>query len=380
MKKQLILSAITLCLAGSVFADPSPVLSQQLKMDTLKKKISELKQNIDNNTDKHETLMEELSKTESQIGLLNVSLQRVDKRLSDLPKEIKSLKQRITFNEKKMKQQQTVFAKQIRQAYMAGQQDFLKLLLQEESPEKISRLMAYHRALSKERRDLIVSIDDRTKTLAQDKAKIHKEIGDLEQLKAAQTNQQLALYTSKKYRQEIIKHIQKEIHSHRTQLAQLKEDKKQLAQVIARLERTHRWDRHPRQPFSKMKGQLPVPTIGRVNKQFGDHVLNSPITYNGLFISAKQGADIKAIYPGNVVFADWLRGFGLMMIIDHGDGYMSLYAHNESLYKHAGETVEANELIAKVGHTGGQSKPGLYFEIRHNGQAVNPARWVNSLV
>ena len=307
MITRLSLTLIALLSLSSVQADLSPVLSQQMKMDNLKKKISDLKQNIENNKDKHETLMEELSKTESQIGLLNVSLQNIEIRLGHLPNEIKTLKQRIAKNESIMAKQQAVFAKQIRQAYMAGQQDFLKLLLQEESPEKISRLMAYYRSLSNARKDLIVSIDDKTKTLAADKTKIHKELGHLEKLKAAQTNQKVALYTSKKYRQEIIKHIQSEISDHKQQLAQLQQDKEQLTKVLARLERTHRWDRHPRQPFKNMKGRLIAPTSGHISKHFGDHVLKSQLTYNGLFITAKQGTDIKSIYPGNVVFGDWLR-------------------------------------------------------------------------
>ena len=128
-------------------------------------------------------------------------------------------------------------------------------------------------------------------------------------------------------------------------------------------------------PFVREKGKLLLPVSGRITDRFGTSRNNGKLRWNGIFIAAPRGAPVRAIHYGRVVFSDWLRGFGLLLIIDHGDGYMSLYGHNQVLYTEVGDWVTAGEIVATVGDTGGQNRAGLYFEIRYKGKPTNPQLW-----
>lgn len=380
MMTRWILSSLFFLLCASVHADLNPVIQHKNELKDLNSKINTLQQSIDNASDKHETLMEELAKTETQIGTLNVSLDKIIGKLDKLPNEITALHKKIASNESFLQEQQKTLAKQIRAAYIAGQHDVLKLLLQEESPERISRLMEYYRAIGDARSQLIKNIDEKNKTLTVDRQKAKQEKSHLEKLRTTQQDQQQKLQQSKQYREAVLKEINAELAQHKNELTQLNQNKRSLEKVLTRLKKRTRESGETPKPFDTLLHRLPLPTQGNIAKTFGEPILQSNLVYNGIFIQAPEGRPVRSIYSGNVVFADWLRGFGLLIIVDHGDGYMSLYAHNESLFKHAGESVQADEVIAKVGHTGGHPQPGLYFEIRHNGIPADPKKWFKSLV
>jgi septal ring factor EnvC (AmiA/AmiB activator) len=128
--------------------------------------------------------------------------------------------------------------------------------------------------------------------------------------------------------------------------------------------------------FGALRGKLKLPVAGQIANYFGSARADGGTTWKGLFIRAADGAPVRAVAAGVVVFADWLRGFGNLMIVDHGEGYMSLYSNNESLYKQAGDAVKTGETIATVGNSGGQESPGVYFELRHQSRPINPMTWI----
>jgi len=130
------------------------------------------------------------------------------------------------------------------------------------------------------------------------------------------------------------------------------------------------------QPFGKLLGKLSLPARGRISHHFGSRRSTGKLRWQGITIDASEGNEVRAIYHGRVAFADWLRNFGMLIIIDHGDGYMSLYAHNQALYRDVGEWVDQGDVIATIGNSGGQDQSGLYFEIRHNGTPADPSRWI----
>jgi septal ring factor EnvC (AmiA/AmiB activator) len=193
------------------------------------------------------------------------------------------------------------------------------------------------------------------------------------------------LESMRQARRETLAALNREIRANSQTLERLRGDERQLQAllesiraVLAEIPTQGR----DRRPFRSLKGRLPWPTAGKVDNRFGRSRLGvaGKLTWNGAFIRANTQPTVHAISQGRVVFADWMRGYGLLVIIDHGGGYMSLYGHNQSLYKVAGDWVEPGELIARVGDSGGQDAPGLYFEIRHRGKPVNPARWCSRKV
>ncbi|MEJ2416360.1 MAG: peptidoglycan DD-metalloendopeptidase family protein, partial [Exilibacterium sp.] len=178
-------------------------------------------------------------------------------------------------------------------------------------------------------------------------------------------------------RQKTLARLNASINNKDQQLKQLAQDRAHLEHLLQEvIEVTAGWQPQDNsQPFAKLRGKLPWPTKGAIVHSFGSSRSAGKMKWNGVMINASQGAEVTAIHRGQVVFADYLRGHGLLMIVDHGDNYMSLYAHNQALYKTTGDRVKAGEVIANVGNSGGLARAGLYFEIRFRGQPTNPAKW-----
>jgi septal ring factor EnvC (AmiA/AmiB activator) len=193
-----------------------------------------------------------------------------------------------------------------------------------------------------------------------------------------QRSQRDALETSRRERGELLADLNRDIHNTKQRLSQLKEDEQSLQELVKRLRRALAEIPSPRGPgksFAQLKGRLRLPAEGAIAARFGMPRQVGQLKWQGILIDAPDGADVNAVAAGRVVFADWLRGFGLLLIIDHGDGYMSLYGYNQGLHKNVGDSVKAGELIATVGNSGSHSQSGLYFEIRHQGSPVDPLLW-----
>jgi septal ring factor EnvC (AmiA/AmiB activator) len=193
-----------------------------------------------------------------------------------------------------------------------------------------------------------------------------KKESDIQRLKLARTG-----------RQEIMTALNADIRDKGKQLSGMQQDEKGLQELLERLRRElaeRPVDPVTRKPFRALKGKMRWPSDGSLAARFGADK-GSGLSWDGVLISAREGSEVRAVYHGRVVFADWLRGFGLLLIIDHGNGYMTLYGHNQALFKETGEWVEADEPVALIGSSGGRLKAGLYFEVRHKGRPVNPKAW-----
>jgi septal ring factor EnvC (AmiA/AmiB activator) len=214
--------------------------------------------------------------------------------------------------------------------------------------------------------------------------KVSDDIGQQKQLLLA-TRQKIvderrSLTSEKKQRKQLLARLSKDIAGKEQQLAQFKEDELRLEKLLSDIRRVVK-QMAPPMPvkqtlFSEMRGRLPWPATGTLLAGFGSSYKGGRLRRQGVVIGAEEGETVSAVASGRVVFADWLRGFGLMLIIDHGKGYMSLYGHNQNLLKNTGDWVEAGEAIASVGSSGGKARSGLYFEIRDQGKAVNPVQWL----
>ena len=265
----------------------------------------------------------------------------------------------------------------MRAAFVIGRQGFLKLLLDQRDPGAVSRNLRYYDYFNRARARRIHAVTkelDRIDTL---RASIAHQMDALHRLQARQRQEKGSLQDQQRARGEVLAKVNARIKTRSQRLARMVDNEHRLETLLQRLRQalSDIPDTAGNLPFRRLKGRLQWPSKGTIENRFGDSRRLGNLKWHGVLIDAGMGADVHAVYHGRVAFADWLRGFGLLIIIDHGDGYMSLYGHNQSLYKEVGDWVETGEVIASVGNSGGRNHPGLYFEIRHNGVPTNPVLW-----
>ena len=296
----------------------------------------------------------------------------------------------------------------IRQQYFSGQADTANLLMNGENPNQITRNLTYFSYINRARNQLISELQQNLNQLNQLTQAQQQQQARLTQIRQQHEQQRLALQTQRQIKQQVVKQLGTEIQQQRQQLATLEQNEKRITKLMqdiaraiakrkakeaaalraraaaanSRTTKSIRTERAPNQPFTpdiglgRLKGHLILPTHGELIHRFGTPREQGGTLWKGLFIKAPAGQPVHSIASGEVVFADWLRGFGNLIIVDHGGGYMSLYSNNETLYKQVGNSVKAGDTIASVGNTGGNSETGLYFELRYQSQAFDPSNWI----
>ena len=316
---------------------------------------------------------------EDQIKLTGSSLDKIRKEIGAYQGQIDKLDREL--------------GGQVKAAYALGQQDKLKLMLNQQDPALSSRMMVYYEYLNKSRLEKLTNLRQTVNYLDQlDKDK-QKETELLEKNLEQRKSEQAALDGVRKQRNELIGRLNDDFYSKQDQLSLLKESENKLINLIQTLENEtdevnqeaenqHSETNCQETPdsfpklngdFSTLKGKLPLPVRGKLANMFTDPPADA--NWKGVLINAKEGAEIKSVTKGKVAYAGTLKGYGLLIIVEHDKQFMSLYAFNQSLFKRKGDSVEAGDVIASVGQSGGRSKPGLYFEIRQNGKPVDPLLW-----
>ena len=337
-------------------------------------------------------LQKELTKTKNSRNELQEALQGSEEEISDLTKKIESIKEALAREKKQLiqhqreraelersrKKQQQQINLIVRQAYMLGRQSQIKLLLNQEAPYRITRLLRYHDyivAAHKEKMDIYLDTIEKINTVEQTIIATTERLENNQQQLNARYQ---ALKASQSQRLATLTKLNRELRSKGDTLSQLKVDQERLEKLLEEATRALSQLILPgdAKPFQTVKGKLPYPARGRITQYYGSPRLNGKLRWKGLLIAGKLGDQVVSVHHGRVIFSDYLRGHGLLLIIDHGDGYMSLYAHNQTLLKETGDWVGSKEPIATLGNTGGQTQAGLYFEIRHNGQPQNPKPWL----
>lgn len=351
---------------------------KQAELEKLRSHISSLRDDIDSTRTLHSSVSQELQTTEVEIGKRVNNLKQLNRKLKRQQRQLNSLYKDKREHEKKVAQQRELLGQQLRTAYINGQQEYLKLLLNQQNPAAVSRVMTYYDYFNRARTDHIEQALKTIQDLEVVKIKIEKQQVVLKKLK----NQELAgkkeLEKSYQARAVIVAQLQKELRNKDMQLSQLLENEKNIQQLLQAIrEVMPELLKVPNEtlPFAKLRGKLQWPAAGTIRNLYGAARTEGRLNWNGILINAPQGQDVHAVARGRVAYAEYLRGYGLLIIIDHGDGYMSLYGQNQSLFKETGDWVESGEVIASIGNSGGQQHSGLYFEIRHNGSPTNPGKW-----
>ncbi len=324
-----------------------------------------------------------ISKANRRLFELASERKNINSKISQLEEEYDALKERIATERQSL-------ARLIHRQYLAGEPESLRLLLNRQDANETARQLHYFGYVSRARADLIANLRANLSELDDLTQQVRAQSERLAKLEREETKQKKSLEKQKRARQRVLSKASDEIAQQRNEISKLKRDELRLAELIKKLaaeaERRRQAARLKNQSlpdasqgnsaFGKLKGRLRLPVIGELTNRFGQPRKDSGLSWKGLFIAANSGETVKAIASGEVVYADWLRGFGNLMILDHGAGFMSLYGNNEALLRQVGERLVAGDTIASVGNSGGNAESGLYFELRRNGRPFDPLPWV----
>ena len=322
-------------------------------------------------------LSAELQESEKLIGLSAKRLHQIDKELHRQQARLDDLEKEYRGQLEALQVERQALTQQVRAAYAMGRQQRLKILLNQQDPAIVSRLMVYYDYFNKARLEQMGRIRQSMAGLQRVRAEIGSERAQLLELQSSALAEREQQEINRQQRQAVVDSLSLEMRDKGERLAALMKDQEQLQALLKQLHQQQLatpLEQTETQPISALKGKLRWPVKGRVRASFGTAKAGN-LKWDGMIIAAPEGREVHAIHRGRVAFADWLRGFGLLMIIDHGGGYMSLYGHNQSLFRETGEWVEAGERVALVGNSGGRSDFGVYFGIRVDGNPVNPKKW-----
>lgn len=360
------------------------------ELDKVESDINEVKLNMQRLTEQKDSLQGLLADIENRYGEIAALLKKVQIQIDQKRGNLDKIRLDILAYQSEKDKLGIELAGQIRSAYAMGQQEKLKLLLNQQDPVLSTRMMAYFNYINKERLKKLADIKAAVQHLDELDKQQQTETELLEQDLERKHSEQVALDQVRKQRNELLLQINNDFSTNEQQLSQLQESENRLKKLMSSLPITEEelaFDGGQERDlstsvdnsselngdFPTLKGKLPWPVSGQLVHKFGSS--RSGGSWDGVLINASEGMEIKAVTRGKVVYAEWLRGYGLLTIIDHGQGYMTLYAFNQSLYKRTGDFVEAGDVIASVGQSGGRSQAGLYFGIRRLGVPIDPVEW-----
>ena len=321
--------------------------------------------------------LENSERKAAQLVLEGRRLKKVQTRLNISLSELSNSASRLRQQRQLLRQQ---LARQLRVAYAIGREGRLKLVINGQEPGDLPRLLRYHDYFSAARRQRISKLNTANQRLQETLASIQKQQRQLQNLAKRQDQQTLELAGERDLRASALMKTERELSNQRQRLAALNQNKQRLTNLLKELSQAIDdipAELEPPKSFRALRGTLPWPVKGRLVQGYSNKAPAGQ-TAQGVILRAQGGLEVRAVAHGRVVFADWLRGFGQMIIIDHGAGYMSLYGYNQSLLLEPGEWVRGGDAIATVGDSGGQAENGLYFEIRRSGKPLNPAQWCST--
>ena len=376
-----LLLAATLCLGSppAALAAKRPTPAQkEAELKRVNSRIEKVRKDVHADIEKRDKLSAELRDSElaaqkARQALEDVRAQRLaaEARLGDFKKEEAGLEQELAA-------ERVALAGELRAAYVNGREEELKLLLNQEDPATFGRMLKYYGYFGRARADRIAGIRDKLEHLALVRDKIAVEHDRLAALETSQQQQVQALRAAQESRGRSVVAIDREIKSQSSQLKRLQSQAQSLEKLIADLRKALEDVPVAKQaPFEPLRGQLPWPVQqGHVLARFGQPRAGGSMRWQGMLIGTDRGARVRAPFAGQVVYADWLPGMGLMVVLNHGGGYLSLYGHNEEIVRKVGDSVAAGDVIGAVGDTGGRAEPALYFEVRRGRQPVDPEIWL----
>ncbi len=373
----LLIGLFSFALSLSAYAEES----SSERLENVQSELKTLSKELGQSKASKEELFKQLKKQSQAASKLNKELHQLDQTISKQSEKLAQLKKQVATESKAQEQQLAYFEQQLRAAYSNAQPSYFKILLNQDDPAKLSRSSVYFQYFHLARQQQLEQIDQSLADLSDDQRQLYSEQKKQNALYQTRKQQQQQLNAQNKQRQLTLNQLERKIDQQSDRITELKAEEKALQQVFTSIAK--KAEKKPAKAyksttqFSKLKGQLPWPLKGKVSARFGTKRNLGKLTWQGIMIDAPSGKEVRSIASGQVVFSGWLRGFGLLIIVDHGDKYMTLYGNNQTLLKEVGDMVDANELIAQSGDKGIRQYAGLYFEIRYKGSPTNPKNWLS---
>lgn len=330
--------------------------------------------------------------TQGELTTSQGKLREAERQAATIAGELRAIRQRerqlanriatLTAEQKKLDQQAVqqaqALARDMRDAWRLGRTPPLRLWLNADDPQRAARVARYYQYLQQDRARRLSRFAETRSQLAEARQRLTDEQKQLAAVRVELAGREQAARAASEQRRTVVAQLAGELKSQRNELERLRADEAALKRVLSSAREVFR-DVAPDAvgaPFSQRKGKLRWPVAGRIRAGWGAPLAEGKLKASGLLFAAAEGSEVRAVHGGRVVYADWLRGYGLLAIIDHGDGFLTIYGHNQTLLRGVGDWVKEGEAIATVGNTGGQGSAGLYFEIRVNGDPQDPARWL----
>jgi len=322
----------------------------------------------------------QLANADREVASVAERIRGLSRRADDAESALAGLAAERARLDARRQEQTALIAEHLRQAWRFSRKDPLKAVLNQQDPAALQRMGRYHGYFAEARAKAVDELRSTLHTLEDNERRLGEERQTLVDARASVQREQTALVAERRKRQRLVRSLGADVSSKSKERERLESSRRRLAALVAELERQA--ERAGRVAGNGLgaAGDLPWPVEGRIAASFGDARAGGRMRWQGMVILAPLGADVRAVAAGEVIFADWLRGFGLLAIVDHGDNHMSLYGYADALFKRVGDRVEGGESIAAVGQSGGQSDVGLYFEIRQAGKPIDPRKWLQSRV
>ena len=369
------LAVLVLAYSGAVAA----ASQNEEQLRALRTRIEALQADLNETRGERDEARAQLRESERRIGSQFKSLRDTEARQRTESARLAALQQARTRSRAELGKHRQELEQAVRAAYVLGKQDYLKLLLSQDDPARMSRTLTYYRYLTEAHAARIEGIETALSRLDILEKQITERVQELAVLRARQLEQRNALEATRAEHRNLLAQLNERVRDRSQEVERLKHDEDRMTRLVRELRTALTRVPAPEPTVGKASvdkgGRWRLPVQGRLIARFGSPKEIGDLRWRGIFLAAPEGQEVKAVTRGRVAYADWLRGFGLLVVLDHGGGLMSLYGHNQSLYKGVGDRVEAGEAIAASGNTGGPPQPGLYFEIREHGEPRNPLDW-----
>lgn len=390
---------LVLVLAPAVAGAAATTANQaQDELKELRGRISAMQKKLAAAEESKSEASDALRESEQAISEANRELRDLNRQARDSGTKLGSLRKTSQDTKTRMQSQQEMLGRMLRRQYLQGEPDALRLVLARENPNDMARQLHYLAYIARARAQLVDGLRRNLAELDRLTREIAEEAEAIARIAKEQATQKKRLENEKRARAQVLTRVSRDIRAQQQQIRVMQNNENRLTRLIDQLTRlVQQQPQRTQKPvqggkprtrndtvpadtgsgaFAAMRGTLALPVRGELGGRFGSPRSDGGITWKGVYIAARSGDDVKAVAGGRVVYADWLRGFGNLLIIDHGDSYMTLYANAEALLKQVGEVIRGGDTIATVGNSGGNAESGLYFEMRHAGKPFDPLTWV----
>lgn len=348
----------------------------QAQLEALQADIAARRGSVERRQQRLSNIERELRNIENQVAQTTSELRQSEQALLDNEERIGRLEREQSVLRGQLSEQAKMLEDQIESAYRAGGNDFTQMLLNQQDPSRIERLLTYYRHFNDSRMEQIEALRETERELESVERNLSAQRDELQEKLDRQQRQREQLHAQQQAQQRSAEQLRTAQQNDERELTDLLQNEQDLTELLAVLEDVLSAQEIQLSGLASMRGQLSWPVDGSVRHGYGQR-RSGQVVWKGVVLNTPAEAPVRAIADGRVLFADWLRGFGLVIVIDHGEGYMSLYGYNQSLTREPGEAIRRGDTVAVTGQSGGQSRPGLYFEIRHEGQPLDPVRYIS---